>query len=208
MALHPSSLHIWTSHGFYLKILSLETCLLLNLPLIYLIDDHHLPFTPTYLHEIEGNVAITRLTDTERKLAKEFRTGAHNYFICFGSLPYAPPVLKVRDDFSLSAVSHPLTAIYYQVIKSGKHNYNGCRIPLPHNHLNVEAFCEMILQSNFPDNILAEFVEFGWPSGCISNTIPGESLKGNHASVRAQSDFYSKWIKKTHLKMELLPALF
>jgi hypothetical protein len=142
-----------------------------------------------------GNSGISRLSESERSLAKSFRTGSSNYFIRFGSLPYTPPFLEMRKDFVLDP-SNLLIKIHYEVIKSGKHNYEVCRIPLPHNKLNIPALREMVISTDFPDKMVAEYSEFGWPSGCINSIIPKGSPKGNHASIIAQKDFYAKWIKK------------
>jgi hypothetical protein len=155
-----------------------------------------LPFDPTHKIYFGSNSGIQYLTQTERTIAKTFRTDASNYYIQFGSLPYTSPSLNIRQDFALTISSHPLARIHFEVIKSGKHNYEGCRIPLPHNKLNIPAMHQMIVSSNFPDRILADFSEFGWPSGCINSVIPKGSIKGNHASIRAQEVFFTKWIEK------------
>jgi hypothetical protein len=55
----------------------------------------------------------------------------------------------------------------------------------------------MVISTNFPDKMVAEFSEFGWPSGCISLFIPKGYPKGNYASILAQKDFFTRWVKKT-----------
>lgn len=82
-----------------------------------------LPFSPAHIMFFGKNSGISRLSDSERVMAKTFRTGTSHYYIRFGSLPYTPPLLKVREGFVLDSLTHPLCRIHFEVVKSGRHNY-------------------------------------------------------------------------------------
>lgn len=86
--------------------------------------------------------------------------------------------------------------IHHQIIASGRHNYDGARIPLPFNPINVVELRNMIATSSYPDPQVAKFAEFGWPSGHLVGTVPRGSTSGNHQSIKSQPKVLQEWISK------------
>ena len=54
-----------------------------------------------------------------------------------------------------------LVELFETVYKSGRPNFRGCRIPLPGNKFNIPLWRELL--HDYPDNIVCDFLEFGFP---------------------------------------------
>jgi hypothetical protein len=80
------------------------------------------------------------------------------------------------------------------------YNFNGLKIPLPHNHVNIPELRRLMAEFGYPDTAVADFTEFGWPSGHLSSVVPKGSPGGNHASIRSNPGVLSDWIIKNLAK--------
>ena len=63
---------------------------------------------------------------------------------------------------------------------SGQPNYLSVRLPVP-SRLNVQLWRDLIL--HYPDNIICEFLEFGWPLGYCSEAIPVFDLQNHRGAL-------------------------
>ena len=85
-----------------------------------------------------------------------------------------------------------LSDVYNKVKAVGLPNYRGARIPLVHN-LNIAEWRKH--ESKFIDKSLVDMLEFGFPSGHLSDEIPALGLS-NHASVLRNQVQVDKFISK------------
>jgi hypothetical protein len=84
-----------------------------------------------------------------------------------------------------------LHTIYSSVARSGKHNYQSARIPLPHD-LHISVWRSYLNQ--YHDYVICDFLEFGWPMNYIANKPPTPSHT-NHASACAYPADVDNYIK-------------
>ena len=80
--------------------------------------------------------------------------------------------------------------IYDTVRSSGKYNYQQCRIPLP-QPLHISAWRKRL--HAYHDNIICDYLEFGWPIGFISDTRPS-TIQSNHASAYSYPDHIHHYV--------------
>ena len=80
--------------------------------------------------------------------------------------------------------------IYDTVRSSGKYNYQQSRIPLP-QPLHISAWRKRL--HAYHDNIICDYLEFGWPIGFISDTRP-LTIQSNHASAYSYPDHIHHYV--------------
>ena len=54
-----------------------------------------------------------------------------------------------------------LIKLFEQIYQSGRPNFRGCRVPLPSNRLNIPLWRSLL--DDYPDNIICDFLEYGFP---------------------------------------------
>ena len=70
--------------------------------------------------------------------------------------------------------------LHNKVSSFNTYNHLGARVSLPHNKINVNKFREY-LPKDYDDNVLMQYLEFGFPLGLVEDFILHPSLK-NHSS--------------------------
>ena len=63
---------------------------------------------------------------------------------------------------------------------SGQPNYFSVHLPVT-MCLNVQLWRNLLL--HYPDNIICDFLEFGWPLGCCSEAIPVFDLQNHRGAL-------------------------
>jgi hypothetical protein len=89
-------------------------------------------FLPSHIVQVGKNVTIFYLTDAEKKIAKTFKTHSLEPYTVFGNLPFTPPCYAIKRPFCISK-SDIHIIVHHKVTASGRHNYDGEKIPLPFN---------------------------------------------------------------------------
>ena len=93
--------------------------------------------------------------------------------------------------------------IYDTVRKIGLPNYLGARITIP-SGLHISAWRQLLV--GFPDTLLVDHLEYGWPLDYTASVIPTPTTK-NH-SVTADSDYHICSFINTELKHNALIGPF
>ena len=81
-------------------------------------------------------------------------------------------------------------------------NYNGARIPLRHNNINVEKFRAYLSQFNYPHQHILQYIEFGFPLGLWTDAYLVPCTR-NHSSSYSYFTFIDKFISDELLKSGL-----
>ena len=81
-------------------------------------------------------------------------------------------------------------------------NYNGARIPLKYNNINVEKFRAYLSQFNYPHQHILQYIEFGFPLGLWTDAYLVPCTK-NHSSSYSYFTFIDKFISDEILKSGL-----
>jgi len=80
--------------------------------------------------------------------------------------------------------------------RSGCYNFEGCRIPVI-TALNIPCWREWLSRSEWKDEGLCDFLEFGWPLGVNKRVLKGNHrLKPNHKGALEFSVDTDEYIKK------------
>ena len=107
--------------------------------------------------------------------------------------PDASMSLKRPDPSTELKTREPdLVKIYDTVRSKGVPNYRGARVTLSHG-IKVQAWRERAHMYNDPS--LADMLEFGFPSGHLSDTLPTGGLS-NHASTLRNPEQVKKFLYK------------
>ena len=83
--------------------------------------------------------------------------------------------------------------MHNKVIAHNTFNYCGAKIPLDHNGLNIDIWKKKL--TNYHDQELLNFLEFGWPLG-LDPSIDLDSTLKNHPSSYQFADAVDKFIIK------------
>lgn len=95
---------------------------------------------------------------------------------------------------------HQLLSIHEQVQKSGKYNFQGCRIKV-NNKINVDFMRNMLTTSNYKDLQVCDLLEFGFPIG-FEGSVEDCHTKNhfwqykNHKGATEYSEDIHKYIQK------------
>ena len=100
-------------------------------------------------------------------------------------LPFAP---FVRHSSTFSS----FLDIHRAVALTGQPNYRIARMPV-FCTLNIAMWRELL--SGYPDQIICEFLEFGWPIGYMSDTLPIFHLQ-THRGALDFSDQVNAYLSK------------
>ena len=93
--------------------------------------------------------------------------------------------------------------IYDTVRSSGKYNHQQCCIPLP-QPLHIPAWRKRL--HAYHDNIICDYLEFGWPIGFIRDTQPS-IIQSYHASAYSYPDHIHHYVN-TELQHRAIPGQF
>ena len=63
---------------------------------------------------------------------------------------------------------------------TGEPNYRVARIPV-FSALNIAKWRELL--QHYPDNVICDFLEFGWPIGYMSDTLPIFDLRTHRGAL-------------------------
>ena len=70
------------------------------------------------------------------------------------------------------------------VFSSGQFNYTGLRIPIP-SQLNIPVWHALL--QDYEDSVICDFLEFGWPLGYTSQTLPVFDLRTHRGALNFPS---------------------
>ena len=80
----------------------------------------------------------------------------------------------------LSATFSSFLDIHHTVALTGQPNYQTARVPV-FTTLNIAVWRELL--SGYLDEIICEFLEFGWPIGYTSDTLPIFDLRTHRGAL-------------------------
>ncbi len=83
--------------------------------------------------------------------------------------------------------------MYQEVFLSGMPNYSGCRIPVP-SALNVDRWNELL--ESYHDQIVADFVRYGWPIGAYGQVPCSVGVVRNHLGARQFPQHVDRYLAK------------
>ena len=70
--------------------------------------------------------------------------------------------------------------MHRSVALTGEPNYRVARIPV-FSALNIAKWRELL--QHYPDNVICDFLEFGWPIGYMSDTLPIFDLRTHRGAL-------------------------
>lgn len=118
----------------------------------------------------------------------------------------APSIMVGHDNMvsrrdSSSGTTHQYSPDFFldahRVVRSsGRPNYLATRLPVP-SRLNVRTW--RILLRDYPDNIICEFLEFGWPLGYHSEVLPVFDLRNHRGALNFPAAVESYLTDEIHL---------
>ena len=100
---------------------------------------------------------------------------------------------SVHDDVSYST-EHTLVQLFEIVHSSGAPNFEGCRIPIPNNKLNISLWRDELI--DYHDKIICDFLEFGFPLDFDKSVSLNTEERRNHKGARDHSDVISQYLNK------------
>ena len=83
--------------------------------------------------------------------------------------------------------------VHVSVNSSGQPNYKGCKIPIP-SALDLDAWSRLLV--SYHDNVIVQFLTFGWPIGAHQSVPHSSTLPKNHAGARLYPQDVDKYIQK------------
>ena len=138
-----------------------------------------------YLH----NIFHDELYEIENHDASEFDSEISNLRIHYDNTICA---IGNRNEYSAhNGLWGCYMMIYDSVKSSGTYNYLCRRIPLP-QPLNISAWRSYLF--SYSDNIICDFLEFGWPIGYTSELYPVSHMR-NHPSAVAYPQHVQHYIE-------------
>ena len=87
-----------------------------------------------------------------------------------------------------------LVELFERVYPSGVPNFRGCRIPLPHNKMNIPLWRHWL--EDYGDKIVCEFLEFGFPLDFNKCVELNTDERRNHNGARDHPDFVNQYLRK------------
>ena len=92
-----------------------------------------------------------------------------------------------------------LIQLFEQVYQSALPNYRGCRITLPFSNFNIPLWRELL--SDYNDNIVCDFLEFGFPLDFDKSVQLSINERRNHKGARDYPEFVDQYL---HSEVEKL----
>ena len=86
-----------------------------------------------------------------------------------------------------------LVELFETVYKSGRPNFRGCRIPLPGSKFNIPLWRELL--HDYPDSIVCDFLEFGFPLDFDTSVNLRTDERRNHKGARENPDFINQYLR-------------
>ena len=102
-------------------------------------------------------------------------------------------VIPCSTQKSVSIPSSVLVELFELVYKSGRPNFRGCRIPLPGNKFNIPLWRELLY--DYPDNIVCDFLEFGFPLDFDKSVDLRTDERRNHKGAREHPEFIDQYLR-------------
>jgi hypothetical protein len=95
----------------------------------------------------------------------------------------------VENNSTFSEVNKKIL-IHELVKKSGKHNFEGCRIPI-NNKINTSYMRQILSTFQYNDMLVCDFLEFGFPINLSGNgNAFSKSLEAsNYKNYKGANDF-------------------
>ena len=116
------------------------------------------------------------------------------------SSPCPPPEItsptQPRPLPSKPELSHRLVSLHAKLQTPSGPNAFTLRLPVPSN-LNIPEWRRRL--TAYPDRVICEFLEFGWPVGYSSPSPPSSSSR-NHGSARAQPNIVQSYLHQSHVR--------
>ena len=111
--------------------------------------------------------------------------------------------LGIRSESTISSgfqksstqLSSPvLVELFETIYKSGLPNFRGCRIPLPGSKFNLPLWRELL--NDYPDKIVCDFLEFGFPLDFDKSVNLRTDERRNHKGARDHPEFIDAYLLK------------
>ena len=116
------------------------------------------------------------------------------------SSPCPPPEITTptqpRPLPSKPELSRRLVSLHAKLQTPSGPNAFTLRLPVPSN-LNIPEWRRRL--TAYPDRVICEFLEFGWPVGYSSPSPPSSSSR-NHGSARAQPNIVQSYLDQSHVR--------
>ena len=95
---------------------------------------------------------------------------------------------------SSTQLSSPvLVELFETIYKSGLPNFRGCRIPLPGSKFNLPLWRELL--NDYPDKIVCDFLEFGFPLDFDKSVNLRTDERRNHKGARDHPEFIDEYLR-------------
>ena len=85
-----------------------------------------------------------------------------------------------------------LVSLFEQVFRSGQPNFIGRRISLPFNKFNIPLWRDLLV--DYFDNIICEFLEFGFPLDFNKAVVLATDERRNHKGAREHPEYVSNYL--------------
>ena len=96
-------------------------------------------------------------------------------------------ILKASSDSTMRLVE-----LFEHVFASGHYNYEGCRIPV--SNLNIQVWRDKL--RNYEDNIVCDFLQYGFPLDFNKNQKLCYNERRNHKGARDYPQFIDKYFER------------
>lgn len=136
-------------------------------------------FSNSRLFEFERNVAGRDISDSRLLDLESSASSRDSVFHDFSSLG----LLECAGNPCFS--SSFFLAAHRVVASSGQPNYASVRLPVP-SRLNTEVWRTLL--RDYHDNVICDFLEFGWPLGYCSQTLPVFDLRTHCGALTLPAD--------------------
>ena len=111
------------------------------------------------------------------------------------TIPMAERILSNRSNKFLSRHSSNSTLVHLfeEVFRSGQPNFMNRRISLPFNKFNIPLWRDLLV--DYSDNIICEFLEFGFPLDFNTAVALATNERRNHKGAKEHPEYVSNYLK-------------
>ena len=115
--------------------------------------------------------------------------------------PEAPVFKSKVSVLDSSSAKIKLIELFEKVYSSKVPNYQGCRIPIPFKTFNIPLWRELL--RDYDDQIICDFLEFGFPLDFDKNVVLRTNERRNHKGARDHAEFVSEYVRKEVVKTRI-----
>ena len=102
------------------------------------------------------------------------------------------PRINSCNKFEIVSAQSTLVKLFEEVYRSGVPNYKGCRTPLPFNKFNIPLWRDLL--SEYSDNIICDFLEFGFPLDFDKSVTLRTNERRNHRGAKQHPEYVTKYL--------------